>query len=414
MQHPVVIVGASMGGLRAAEALRRFGYLGPITAIGDEPYAPYNRPPLSKEVLATEVSHEAVAFLQRTATQDVNWVLGTRIVSADLQHQTVTDANGEVYPYGVLIVATGLRPRRLEVPNGMLAGRHAVRTLDDAIGLRAELVHGAKVVIMGSGFIGCEVAATARKLGCDVKVVGPGTHPIVRPLGVELASELQRRHEAQGVEFFMKRKVVDLLGSSRVEGAVLDDGTVLECDVLVEAIGSHENTEWLQGNDIDVTAGVLTDDALRAVRASNGAPWNNVFAIGDVARFVNPIFDETPRRVEHWNIPTDSAKRVGKVVATMIGDGIGGAAVETAAFNEVLNEGFAPIPSFWSDQYDMHILAYGLLGLADEIKLIDGEISGDCVFGYYRGGKMVGVCGIGLRSVVQKYRSVFTLEGDKA
>ena len=414
MQHPVVIVGASMGGLRAAEALRRFGYLGPITAIGDEPYAPYNRPPLSKEVLATEVSHEAVAFLQRTATQDVNWVLGTRVVSADLEHQTVTDTNGEVYPYGVLIVATGLRPRRLEVPNGMLAGRHAVRTLDDAIGLRAELVPGAKVVIMGSGFIGCEVAATARKLGCDVKVVGPGTHPIVRPLGVQLASELQRRHEAQRVEFFMNRKVVDLLGTSRVEGAVLDDGTVLECEVLVEAIGSHENTEWLQGNDIDVTAGVLTDDALRAVRASNGAPWNNVFAIGDVARFVNPIFDETPRRVEHWNIPTDSAKRVGKVVATMLGDGIGGTAPAPEALNEVLNEGFAPIPSFWSDQYDMHILAYGLLGLADEIKLIDGEISGDCVFGYYRGGKMVGVCGIGLRSVVQKYRSVFTVEGAKA
>jgi 3-phenylpropionate/trans-cinnamate dioxygenase ferredoxin reductase subunit len=413
MQHPVVIVGASMGGLRAAEALRRFGYLGAITAIGDEPYAPYNRPPLSKEVLATEVNHEAVAFLQRTATQDVNWVLGTRIVSADLEHQTVTDANGEVYQYSVLIVATGLRPRRLEVANGMLAGRHAVRTLDDAIGLRAELVPGAKVVIMGSGFIGCEVAATARKLGCQVKVVGPGTHPIVRPLGVELASELQRRHEAQGVEFFMKRKIANLIGTQRVEGAVLDDGTVLDCDVLVEAIGSHENTEWLQGNDIDVTAGVLTDDALRAVRASNGAPWNNVFAIGDVARFANPIFDAIPRRVEHWNIPTDSAKRVGKVAATMLGDGIGGAVADTSVLNEVLNEGFAPIPSFWSDQYDMHILAYGLLGLADEIKLIDGEISGDCVLGYYRGGKMVGVCGIGLRSVVQKYRSVFTVEGAK-
>jgi 3-phenylpropionate/trans-cinnamate dioxygenase ferredoxin reductase subunit len=413
MQHPVVIVGASMGGLRAAEALRRFGYLGAITAIGDEPYAPYNRPPLSKEVLATEVNHEAVAFLQRTATQDVNWVLGTRIVSADLEHQTVTDANGEVYQYSVLIVATGLRPRRLEVANGMLAGRHAVRTLDDAIGLRAELVPGAKVVIMGSGFIGCEVAATARKLGCQVKVVGPGTHPIVRPLGVELASELQRRHEAMGVEFFMKRKIANLIGTQRVEGAVLDDGTVLDCDVLVEAIGSHENTEWLEGNDIDVTAGVLTDDALRAVRASNGSPWNNVFAIGDVARFVNPIFDEVPRRVEHWNIPTDSAKRVGKVVATMLGDGIGGSPADSEVLNAVLAEGFAPIPSFWSDQYEMHILAYGLLGLADEVKLIDGEISGDCVFGYYRGGKMVGVCGIGLRSVVQKYRSVFTVEGAK-
>ncbi len=411
MIHPVVIVGASMGGLRAAEALRRFGYLGPITAIGDEPYAPYNRPPLSKEVLATQVSHEAVAFLQRTATQDVNWVLGTRIVAADLEHQTVTDANGEVYPYGVLIVATGLRPRRLEVPNGMLAGRHAVRTLDDAIGLRASLQPGARVVIMGSGFIGCEVAATARKLGCDVKVIGPGTHPIVRPLGVELASELQRRHEAMGVEFFMKRKIVDLAGTSHVTGAILDDGTELDCDVLVEAIGSHENTEWLEGNDIDVSAGVLTDDALRAVKASGDGVWNNVFAIGDVARFVNPIFDEVPRRVEHWNIPTDSAKRVGKVVATMLGDGIGGSPADSESFNAVLAEGFAPIPSFWSDQYEMHILAYGLLALADDIKLIDGEISGDCVFGYYRGGKMVGVCGIGLRSVVQKYRSVFTLEG---
>ncbi len=411
MIHPVVIVGASMGGLRAAEALRRFGYLGPITAIGDEPYAPYNRPPLSKEVLATQVSHEAVAFLQRTATQDVNWVLGTRIVAADLEHQTVTDANGEVYPYGVLIVATGLRPRRLEVPNGMLAGRHAVRTLDDAIGLRASLQPGARVVIMGSGFIGCEVAATARKLGCDVKVIGPGTHPIVRPLGVELASELQRRHEAMGVEFFMKRKIVELAGTSHVTGAILDDGTVLDCDVLVEAIGSHENTEWLEGNDIDVSAGVLTDDALRAVKASGDGVWNNVFAIGDVARFVNPIFDEVPRRVEHWNIPTDSAKRVGKVVATMLGDGIGGSPADSEKLNAVLAEGFAPIPSFWSDQYEMHILAYGLLALADDIKLIDGEISGDCVFGYYREGKMVGVCGIGLRSVVQKYRSVFTLEG---
>ena len=411
MIHPVVIVGASMGGLRAAEALRRFGYLGPITAIGDEPYAPYNRPPLSKEVLATQVSHEAVAFLQRTATQDVNWVLGTRIVAADLEHQTVTDANGEVYPYGVLIVATGLRPRRLEVPNGMLAGRHAVRTLDDAIGLRAALQPGARVAIMGSGFIGCEVAATARKLGCDVKVIGPGTHPIVRPLGVELASELQRRHEAMGVEFFMKRKIVELAGTSHVTGAILDDGTVLDCDVLVEAIGSHENTEWLEGNDIDVSAGVLTDDALRAVKASGDGVWNNVFAIGDVARFVNPIFDEVPRRVEHWNIPTDSAKRVGKVVATMLGDGIGGSPADSEKLNAVLAEGFAPIPSFWSDQYEMHILAYGLLALADDIKLIDGEISGDCVFGYYREGKMVGVCGIGLRSVVQKYRSVFTLEG---
>ncbi len=396
MTKPVVIVGASMGGLRVAEALRRFGYAGPITAIGDEPYAPYNRPPLSKEVLAKEVSHEAVAFAQRPATEDVNWVLGTRVVSADVDHKTVTDSNGETHAYSALIAATGLRPKRLQVPNGELAGRHAVRTLDDAIGLRAALVPGARVVILGAGFIGCEVAATARKLGCEVTVVAPGAHPIVRPLGVELAKEIQRRHEAEGVRFLMKTTITDLIGTARVEGVQLDSGEQLDCDVLVEAIGSHANTEWLEGTDIDIADGILTDNAMRAIR-TDGTVHEDVFAIGDVAKFANPIFDEVARRVEHWNIPTDTAKRVGQVL---------GAKLNSAEnWPSVLDEQFAPVPSFWSDQFEMHILAFGLLALADDIKLIAGEIEGDCVFGYYRAGTMVGVCGIGLRSTVQSYRA---------
>jgi NADPH-dependent 2,4-dienoyl-CoA reductase/sulfur reductase-like enzyme len=391
MTKPVIIVGASMGGLRAAEALRRFGYAGPITVIGDEPHAPYNRPPLSKEVLAAEVSHEAVAFPQRDSTADVNWVLGTRVESADLNNSTVTDSNGETHPYGTLVIATGLRPRRLQVPNSELAGRHAVRTLDDAIALRGDLKPGVRVVVVGAGFIGCEVAATARKLGCEVSVVAPGSHPITRPLGVELAKELQRRHEAMGVKFFMKTAVTDLIGTTRVEGVVLDSGETIACDVLVEAIGSHANTEWLEGNDLDLSDGVLTDNDMRAIKASGGV-WQNVFAIGDVARFSNPLFDEQPRRVEHWNIPTDTAKRVAQV------------------FNNVAEGPFAPIPSFWSDQYDMHILAYGLLALADEVKLIAGELNGECVFGYYREGKMVGVCGIGMRTTVMGYRKEFELK----
>lgn len=396
MTKPVVIVGASMGALRTAEALRRFGYLGPITAIGDERYAPYNRPPLSKEVLATEVSHEAVAFAQRPATQDVNWVLGTRVVSADLENRTVTDSNGQTHPYSALIAATGLRPKRLQVKNGELIGRHAVRSLDDAIGLRAALVPGARVVILGAGFIGCEVAATARKLGCSVTVVAPGVHPIVRPLGVELAKEIQRRHEAEGVRFVMKSTVVDLIGESKVEGVLLDSGDTLTCDVFVEAIGSHANTEWLEGNDIDLTDGVLTDNAMRALR-NDGSSYEDVFAIGDVARFANPIFDDIARRVEHWNIPTDTGKRVGQVLAAKLNG--------AENWPAVLEERFAPVPSFWSDQFDMHILAFGLLALADEVKIIHGEIDEDCVFGYYRQGKMVGVCGIGLRSTVQGYRN---------
>jgi NADPH-dependent 2,4-dienoyl-CoA reductase/sulfur reductase-like enzyme len=393
---PVVIVGASMGGLRVAEALRRFGYSGPITAIGDEPYAPYNRPPLSKEVLAKEVSHEAVAFAQRPATEDVNWLLGTRVVSADLEHQTVTDSNGDVHAFSALIAATGLRPKRLQVANGELAGRHAVRTLDDAIGLRAALVPGARVIILGAGFIGCEVAATARKLGCEVTVVAPGVHPIVRPLGVELAKEIQRRHEAEGVRFVMKTTITELIGENRIAGVVLDNGEQLACDVLIEAIGSYANTEWLAGTDIDITDGILTDGAMRAIR-TDGTVHENVFAIGDVARFANPLFDDVARRVEHWNIPTDTGKRVGQVLAAMLNG--------AENWPAVLDEKFAPIPSFWSDQYEMHILAFGLLALADEVKLIHGEIEGDCVFGYYRAGSMVGVCGIGLRSTVQGYRA---------
>ena len=396
MTKPVVIVGASMGGLRAAESLRRFGYLGPITAIGDEPHAPYNRPPLSKEVLANEVSHEAVAFPQRPATADVNWVLGTRAESADLEHRTVTDSKGQMHPYSALIIATGLRSKRLQVINSELTGRHAVRTLDDAIALRAALVPGARVVILGAGFIGCEVAATARKLGCEVTVVAPGVHPIVRPLGVELAREIQRRHEGEGVRFKMKTSITDLIGESVVTGALLDSGEELACDVFIEAIGSDTNTEWLEDSGLDLSDGVLTDNAMRAVK-TDGTACEDVFAIGDVARFANPMFDDVARRVEHWNIPTDTAKRVGQVLAAKLN--------EADNWPAVLDEKFAPTPSFWSDQFEMHILAFGLLGLADEVKLIHGEIDGECVFGYYRSGNMVGVCGIGMRSTVQGYRA---------
>ena len=390
MSKPIVIVGASMGGLRAAEALRRFGYTGAITAIGDETWAPYNRPPLSKEVLAgDEVSHETVAFPQRPATADVGWVLGHSVVKADLAHNTVTTDDGEVFEYSQLIIATGLRPKKQVYPNNIHAGRHIIRTLDDAMGLRAALQPGKKVVVLGAGFIGCETAATARKLGCEVTIVAPGTVPMLRPLGEELASELQRRQEAEGVKFLMKRRVSDLVGGAHITAVTLDDGTTLDCDVFIEAIGSHPNTEWLEGNDIDITDGLLCDENLRGVKASGGS-WNNVWGVGDVVRFPNPRYGGDVRRVEHWNIPSECAKYVGNAIAT----GDPGAA-------------FSPLPSFWSDQFDVHILAYGLLAIADSNKLVDGTIDGDCVFEYYQGDKLVGAAGIGLRSVVMGYRKVF-------
>ena len=242
MNHPVVIVGASMGGLRTAESLRRFGYLGPITVIGEETHKPYNRPPLSKDVLADGVNHEAVAFEERAATADVNWVLGTRAVSVDTEHSTVTDSSDIIHPYSALVIATGLRPKRLSLANGDLSGRFALRTLDDAIALREELKPGKDVVIVGGGFIGCEVAATASKLGCDVTVVHNASHPMLRPLGTELARQMQLRHEAEGVRFLLNRSVVGLVGENRIQEVQIDDGSTISCDVLVEAVGSHQNT----------------------------------------------------------------------------------------------------------------------------------------------------------------------------
>ena len=398
MAHPVVIVGASMGGLRTAESLRRFGYTGPITVIGQEIHAPYNRPPLSKEVLAAEVTHEAVAFEQRAATADVNWVLGTKAVSLDAEHNTVTDSEGQVHPFSALVIATGLRPRRVNFPNGELANRFALRTLDDAIALRSQLTEGKNVVIIGGGFIGCEVAATATKLGCNVTVIHNAAHPMLRPLGSELAEQMQLRHEAMGVRFLLKREPKDLVGDAHVTGVVLDDGTVVDCDVLIEAVGSLPNVEWLSNNNIDRNDGVLVDSAMRVMK-KDGTAFKNIFAIGDVARFTNPIFDLVPRKIEHWNIPTETAKRAGSVIAAMLNG--------TDNYPAILDEPFKPVPSFWSDQYDIHLLAFGLLSLADKVTLVAGDVAGDCVFEYHRGDQLVGVCGIGMRSVVQSYRAKF-------
>ncbi|MEI6590992.1 MAG: FAD-dependent oxidoreductase [Actinomycetes bacterium] len=402
MTKPVVIVGASLGGLRTAEALRRFGYLGAIKVIGDEVHAPYNRPPLSKEVLQQDaISHESVAFPQRAATADVGWELGRRVVSANLGENRVKTDDGETFEYSHLIIATGLRPKKQTYPNNLNAGRFVVRTLDDALALREALQPGKKVVVLGAGFIGCETAATARKLGCDVTIVAPGDLPLKRALGAMLAGELQHRQENNGVRFRLNRNVKDLIGTSHVTGISLDDGTELECDVFIEAIGSLPNTELLEGNDIDIHDGLLCDSKLHALTLG-GQPILNVWGVGDVVRFPNGIFDNIARRVEHWNIPSECAKYVGAAVAFELAD-----ASEVAEKENPLTKPFRPVPSFWSDQFDVHILAYGLPGLADQSTLVQGELEGDCIFEYHRKKELVGVAGIGMRTEVQRYRNIF-------
>jgi len=395
MPKSVVIVGASMGGLRAAEALRNNGFDGQITVIGEEVHAPYNRPPLSKEVLAKEVTHEAVAFKIRSQVEDVIWNLGDPATSVDLDKQVVTTSSGKSFEYDGLVIASGLRPRVLDLPNGKVSGRHTVRTLDDAIGLRAVLVPGAQVVVAGAGFIGCEVAATARGLGCEVTNVAIDSFPMIRPLGEEFAAELQRRHESKGVNFRLQRGIKDLTGTDSLSGVILDDGDFLEATVLVEAISSHCNVEWLADTNIDVSNGVLADSALRAV-TTDGESVEGVYVVGDLARFANPLFDNEPRRIEHWNIPTETGKRVGAVLSAYLAD--------ADNFAELAAQSFMPLPSFWSDQYDMKIQGFGMPGLADRYELVAGELSDELVMGYFRGEILIGVVGIGMTSEVMKYR----------
>jgi NADPH-dependent 2,4-dienoyl-CoA reductase/sulfur reductase-like enzyme len=399
LSAPVVIVGGSLAGLRSAEGLRKAGYSGPIKVIGNEPYLPYNRPPLSKDLLSGTGEIDEIYFPIKESVADIEWVLGQAATSLDTKEQKVTDLSGAIHPYSALVIATGLRPKPLPVDANGISGVHVLRTFDDAVALRKQLLPGVKVLILGAGFIGCEVAATAIKAGCQVRVVSRTHEPMQEALGKTLAKEVKRRHELKGVEFVKGASVFGLIGDGHVERVILDSGVIYDADLVVVAIGSLPNTEWLEGSGIDISNGVLVDGGLRAI-SSDGTVVENIFAVGDVARYVNPLFDQVPRRVEHWNLPTETGKRAGLVL---------GKYLNGESIAEMLAEPFAPLPSFWSDQYDMHILAFGMTYLADRSELVAGEISGECVFEYFRNDKLVGVCGIGMRPTIQSYRTKFSL-----
>jgi NADPH-dependent 2,4-dienoyl-CoA reductase/sulfur reductase-like enzyme len=399
LSAPVVIVGGSLAGLRSAEGIRKAGYSGPIKVIGNEPYLPYNRPPLSKELLSGSGEIDEIYFPIKESVADIEWVLGQAATSLNIQEQKVTDLSGATHSYSALVIATGLRPKPLPVNANGISGVHVLRTFDDAVALRKQLLPGVKVLILGAGFIGCEVAATAVKAGCQVKVVSRTHEPMEEALGKTLGKEVRRRHELMGVEFVKGASVFGLIGDGHVQRVILDSGVIFDADLVVVAIGSLPNTEWLEGSGLDISNGVLVDGGLRALY-SDGTVIENIFAVGDVARYVNPLFDQVPRRVEHWNLPTETGKRAGQILGKQLNG-------ESVA--DMLAEPFAPLPSFWSDQYDMHILAFGMTYLADRGELVAGELSGECVFEYFRDDKLVGVCGIGMRPTIQSYRSRFAI-----
>jgi 3-phenylpropionate/trans-cinnamate dioxygenase ferredoxin reductase component len=400
----VVIAGAGLGGLRAAEQLRAAGHGGPVTVIGAEPYPPYSRPPLSKELLAAaaglrpEAAHEKVAFRRRKAIADVTFRLGQPVAAADLAAGKLSLADGEDMAFDGLVVATGLRPRRLLAPAAepgaarvpLIPGSRVLRTLDDCLALRAALRPGTRLVIVGGGFIGCEVASTALALGCEVTVVEAGPAPMLGVLGEELAVAVQHYHEAAGARFITGQAVTGAapLTGGGAAGLVLGDGTQVPAGVIVEATGSLANVEWLAGGGagagLDLSDGVLCDNTLAAVQAgprAGGGGRVPVVAVGDVARFPNPLLDEVARRVEHWAMPGETARRAAVTLHALLTGSPAGAAP------------FTPVPEFWSDQLELRMQSYGTPGVADEARVTEGDpgrLTDGLVAVYRRGGRHVG------------------------
>ncbi len=381
----IVVVGASLAGLRAAEELREQGFAGTITMVGDEPHRPYDRPPLSKQVLAGVRTPEDVMLGPATGTLDdldLEWMLGVPATGLDLAERKVRLDSGDRLPFDGVVLATGATPRSLP-GTGHLAGVHTLRTLDDCEAIRAGVAAGPhRVAVVGAGFIGAEVAATCRGLGVDVTLIEALAVPLERVLGARLGTVVADLHRDHGVDVRLGVGVDDLDGGERIERVVLTDGTELDVDVVVVGVGVAPNTGWLDTSGLTVDNGVVCDETCLA------AP--GVVAAGDMARWPNEQFGET-MRVEHW----DNAIEMGAHAArTLLADLAGGR-----------GEPYAPIPWFWSDQYDRKIQLAGRAAADDDVEVVAGSLEDRKFVAFYgRGDRVVGVLGMNMPAKVMRWR----------
>ena len=292
----IVIVGASLAGVRAAETLRTSGYTDTITMIGAEEHMPYDRPPLSKNYLAGDWEAERIALRKPEDLEAlaITWKLGVAATELNTVSHSVTLANDEVVSYDGLIIATGGVVRTLP-GQPSLAGVHVLRTLEDAAALRDQLVPGARVVVIGAGFIGLEAAATATKRGATVTVLEGLDAPLIRALGAEMGSAIGDVHARNGVTIMCGVHVASINGSTTVTGVTLGDGTVIDADVVIVGIGVAPATQWCETSGLTIRDGIVCDANLNAGPA-------NVFVAGDVLRWPNGLFTdvEPDMRVEHW------------------------------------------------------------------------------------------------------------------
>jgi NADPH-dependent 2,4-dienoyl-CoA reductase/sulfur reductase-like enzyme len=368
----VVVVGASLAGLRAAEALRRDGHAGTITIVGAEAHAPYDRPPLSKRVLTGRLEPDDVA-LRVDAGLDIVWRLGQPARRIDLPRGAVVLADGEEVGFDGLVLATGAHARALPTL-GALDGIHLLRTLDDAVALRAALELGPRLVVIGAGFIGLEVAASSRALGLEVTVVEVAPVPLVAAVGPAVGAVVAEIHRDHGVDLRLGTGVDGVVGAGRVEGVRLRGGEIIAADIVVVGIGAAPTTAWLEGSGIDLADGVRADSRLRVL--VGGRPMASVVAAGDVVRWDQP--DGSTERVEHW---TNAVEQGAAAAATLL------RGEEAPAF--------APVPYFWSDHYDRKIQMVGRAAAGDEVSVVDGSVDERrFVAAYGRHGRLVAALGV--------------------
>lgn len=382
MIRDVVVVGASLAGLRAAETLRTAGFDGSITVIGAESHPPYDRPPLSKRLLSGEWEPDRIALRKPDEMESlaVRWRLGAAATGLDLVGRRVRLGDGSSVAFDAAILATGAAPRTLAGQDG-LPDVLVLRTLDDALALRDRLATGGKrVVVIGAGFIGLEVAATARQLGNDVLVLEGSPAPLVRALGPSMGTAVASIHADHGVEIRCGVSVEGL-----ASGAVLIDGGWHEpADVVVVGIGVSPATDWLIGSGLELRDGLVCRPDLNV-----GAPL--VYAAGDMVRWYNPLFDEE-MRVEHWtNAAEQGALAAGNLLAEATGQ-------PTAPY--------APVPFFWSEQYDRRIQFLGRAGADDEVRVVHGSVESRQFVALYGGnGRLRGVLGMNAPRQVMPYRN---------
>ena len=367
----VAVVGASLAGLSAVRALRAQGFDGELTVVGGETRRPYDRPPLSKEFLAGDVGEDALALEADDDELDAQWLLGVHATRLDANSGAVQLDNGTTIHADGIVVATGARARSWPGSEG-LAGVHVLRTIDDAIALRHDLRPGARLVVIGAGFIGAEVASTAAKLGLDVAVVEAALAPLAGPLGVQLGAAVARLHTEHGTRLLCGAAVAGLVGNDRVTGVELADGRRLAADVVVVGIGAIPNIDWLRDSPIELANGVVCDEG-----GATSIP--NVVAVGDCAAWHEPSVGR-PHRVEHW---TGALERPAIAVATLLAGG---------RHNGVP----ARPPYFWSDQYGRRIQFAGIADPGDEITFEVGNLRDTSFLAVYRrGGEPVASSPIG-------------------